>query len=127
MKYAEMQATVNPSAGGKGKGSDTPSCEATDPGQTLPLLVNVEAETWLANRLLQHGCDLYAGGPYASYADRLGAAIVRNGVQCVIVGRREGKPENYRQYFERVCSKALPKTADVPRGTAPYQHNNLGD
>lgn len=90
------------------------------PGETLPLLTHTEAETWLANRLLQHGCDIYVGGPYATYADRLGACIVRNRMQCVVVGRNPAtrKPESYRQLFERIAGKKLPKTVDdVLRGT----------
>lgn len=77
------------------------------------LLTHVEGETWLANRLLQHGCDIYAGGPYATYVDRLGACIVRNRLQSVIVGRSPaGKPESYAQLFERIAGKALPKKID---------------
>lgn len=82
---------------------------ATQPSQP-DLLAHVEGETWLANRLRQHGCDIYAGGPYATYADRLGACIVRNRVQTVIVGRSPaGKPESYAQLFERIAGKPLPK------------------
>jgi hypothetical protein len=95
---------------------------ALETGETSPLLVNLDGETWLANRLLQHGIDIYAGGPYASYADRLGAAIIRNGIQCVIVGRKDGSPESYAKCFERIAGKPLePKPTKqktrVPRGT----------
>lgn len=85
---------------------------------TPDLFTHLEAETWLADRLLQHGCDLYAGGPYATYVDRLGACIVRNGVQCVVVGRKPaGKPENYAQLFERIAGKPLPKKVDAQINT----------
>jgi hypothetical protein len=77
-------------------------------GQSLPLLVHVEAEAWLANRLADHGCDIYASAePYAAYADRLGACIVRNGLSCVIVGRKDGKPESYAACFERIFGRPL--------------------
>lgn len=77
--------------------------------QTADSVTAADAELWLAERLKQHGCDIYAGGPYDTYADRLAAAIVRNGMQCVIVGRKDGKPENYASCFERIAGKALPK------------------
>jgi hypothetical protein len=79
-------------------------------GNTTPSgLTHLEAEDFLAERLKQHGCDPYDGGPYATYADRLGACIVRNRMQCVIVGRREGKPESYAACFERLCGRPLTK------------------
>lgn len=76
-------------------------------GQSLPLLVHVEAETWLADRLQQHGCDIYAGGPYEHHSDRLAAAITTNGMASVIVGRKDGKPETYAACFERICGRPL--------------------
>ena len=76
-------------------------------GESLPLLVHIEAETWLANRLADHGCDIYDGGPYATYAERLGACILRNGLPCVIVGRKDGKPESYAACFERIFGQPL--------------------
>jgi len=86
-------------------------------GETLPLLVNIEAETWLANRLLDHGIDIYLDGAFPTYLDRLGAAIVANGIQRVIVGRKDGKPEMYSTCFERIAGKPLPKavTAKVAK------------
>jgi hypothetical protein len=75
------------------------------------LLTPIEAETWLANRLLDHNCDIYAGGPYATFAERLGAAIVRGGLQWVVVGRNPAtkKPETYGQLLERIAGKKLPQ------------------
>lgn len=84
----------------------------TAPNSTPDLFTHLEAEAWLAERLRQHGCDIYASAePYAIYADRLGACIVRNRLQSVIVGRNPAtsKPESYAQLFERIAGKALPK------------------
>ncbi len=86
-----------------------PSAGLVKLGESYPLLANLESEAELGERLKQHGCDIYAGGPYATYADRLGAAIVREGMQGVIVGRGpDGKPEAYAQAYRRLCGKALP-------------------
>lgn len=81
--------------------------DVTKVGESLPLLVHVEAESWLANRLKDHGCDIYNGGPYEHYADRLAACIVRNGMACVIIGRKDGKPESYAACFERIFGRPL--------------------
>lgn len=80
-------------------------------------LVRVVDEQSLGRRLLQHGYDLYAGAPYADYAERLAACILRNGAQRVISGRGpKGRPETYQQAFERVCGKSLPKPKAAKTG-----------
>lgn len=81
------------------------------------LLVHVEAEAWLAERLKDHGCDIYAGEGYATYLDRLGACIVRNGLTHAIVGRKDGKPESYAVCFARIAGKPLPKKVDMPKSS----------
>ena len=92
------------------------------PGENLDLLACVESEDYLAERLKQHGCDIYAGGPYATYRDRLGACILRNSMQAVIVGRApNGKPETYADCYQRIYGKALPKLA--PKNTVGGQHD----
>lgn len=93
------------------------------------LVGTIESEDDLAERLKAHGHDPYAGGPYETYADRLGACIVRNGVSCVLVGRGpDGKPENYAQAYERLYGRALPQpvsrsaqTKNVPRDVSHKQ------
>jgi hypothetical protein len=83
-----------------------------------PLLGHLETETWLAERLKQHGCDLYAAGPFAHFRDRLRATILANRMQAVIVGRNKaGTLENYAQAFERLYGEPL-----VPRVTRNTQH-----
>lgn len=121
MKYAEMQSAIARDKPGKrptGKhGRSNPTQNAlrsrAEPAETLPLLSGVEAEEWLGERLKHHGYDIYAGGTYATYADRLRACIVRNRCECVIVGRNaDGRPENYRDCWERLYGRKL---TDVPR------------
>lgn len=87
---------------------------ARDVPDITDLFAQVDAEAWLAELLKAHGCDIYVGGPYETYADRLGACIVRNGMQMVVVGRREGRPETYRDCWERLYGRKL---SDVPRET----------
>jgi hypothetical protein len=80
---------------------------------TQDLFTHLEAETWLAERLKQHGCDLYAGGPFEHFRDRLRATILANRMQAVLLGRNKtGALENYAQAFERLYGEPL-----VPRGT----------
>lgn len=125
MKYSDMEKQLDSGRFEKRPRNPTTTARKAVPRPepeltaTPDLLSPVEGETWLANRLLEHSCDIYVGGPYATYAERLGAAIVRNGVQCVIVGRNPatGKPESYAQLFERIAGKALPKKATTSEST----------
>lgn len=73
-----------------------------------------DPELWLADRLKQHGVDIYAGGEFASFRDRLARAIITNKFGTVIAGRHEKKPESYGELFERIYGIKL---NDVPRGT----------
>lgn len=72
-------------------------------------------ETFLAQRLQEHGVDIYPGDEYPSYRDRLGCAILRSRYGDVIAGRHEGKPETYSALFERIYGVAL---KDIPRPLA---------
>jgi hypothetical protein len=77
-------------------------------GATLPLSVNVEAEDWLLERLKQHGCDPYDhAAVFACNRDRLRTTILNNGISRAICGRHDGKPENYRECFERLYGEPL--------------------
>lgn len=72
------------------------------------LLSHLDAEAYLGERLKLHGCDIYDGGPFEHFCDRLRAAILANGMQTVILGRNKaGTLENYAQAFERVYGEAL--------------------
>lgn len=61
-----------------------------------------DSEAWLAERLKAHGVDIYAGGEYPTLRDRLAHAIVREHYGTVVVGKHEGKTQNYDQTFERI-------------------------
>lgn len=61
-----------------------------------------DPELWLAERLQQHGIDIYAGGNFQTLRDRLEHAIITNRFGPIVAGRHQGKPENYSQLFERM-------------------------
>ena len=95
---------------------------ATAPSSTPDLFTHIEAETWLAERLKQHGCDIYAGGSFEHFRDRLRATILANRMQCVILGRNKaGSLENYAQAFERVYGEAL---VEKVRSNRSHQKGN---
>ncbi len=127
MKYADMQKQLDSGRFESRPRNVTkpaynpPQKPERDLAQTPDSLTAADAEQWLAERLKDHGIDIYVGDAYPTYADRLGAAIVRNGIQCVIVGRNpDRKPESYASFFERIVGKRLPKKVDdAPRGTVP--------
>lgn len=92
--------------------------------ESLDLLGQVESEDWLAERLKSHGCDIYVDGTYATYIDRLGECIVRNGMQAVVAGGGpDGRPETYAHCYQRLYGKALPKLA--PKTIVGGQHDTL--
>jgi hypothetical protein len=67
------------------------------------LLADLDAETWLLNRLKQQAIDVYAHGDrYTRLRDRLAQVIVDNRYGLVVVGRHDGKPETYEQFVLRV-------------------------
>lgn len=69
----------------------------------------IDPESWLLQRLQQHGVDVYAPpGPFDCLRDRLAQAIVDNQFGTVVVGRHDGKPERYEQLFERIYGTKLP-------------------
>lgn len=74
----------------------------------------VDPETWLAEKLKACGVDIYAGGTFGRFRERLRWAISNSpGIADRIIGRRAGNPETFRDCFERLYGEAL----DVPRGT----------
>lgn len=80
--------------------------------QRTVLELNCEAD--LGERLLQLNCDIYRGGEYRDYAERLGFAILRDGgVAMAVAGRWNGKPETITQAYERLCGRPLPKPSEV--------------
>lgn len=71
------------------------------------ILAPLAAESWLLERLKDHGVDVYAGGPFETLRDRLAHVLVTERMGSVVVGRHGGKPETYEQLFERVFGITL--------------------
>lgn len=68
----------------------------------------LDGELWLAQRLLQHGVDVFDGDTNRPLRrDRMRAAILGNGIARVVVGRKEGKTLNYADAFERLYGEPL--------------------
>ena len=65
-------------------------------------MTDQDPETWMAQRLQSHGVDIYDGGEFVTFRDRLAHAIVTNRFGLVVAGRHNGRPENYDQLFERM-------------------------
>ena len=83
------------------------------------LLAPVDAETWLLNRLQQHGVDVYAGGPFTCLRDRLAHAIVTYQHGPVIAGRGpNGRPESYEALFARMYSVTLKDALKAAKAVA---------
>lgn len=70
------------------------------------LLAPVDSETWLLNRLKQHGIDVY-DGEFDCLRDRVAWAIVSYGYGPIVAGRHNGKPETYEQLIERMYAAKL--------------------
>lgn len=71
-------------------------------------------ESWLLERILTFGADVYAGN-FPTLRERIGHALVEHGMATVIAGRGpDGKAETFSQAFRRIYGQSLP---NVPRGT----------
>jgi hypothetical protein len=75
------------------------------------LAAPLDAETWLLERLKQHGIDVYAStGQFDSLPDRLAHVIAQSGFGPIVAGRHHGKPETYAQFVLRAFGIKLSKT-----------------
>jgi hypothetical protein len=94
-------------------------------GDAMPVSVNLTAEDWLLERLKDQGADPYAhAAVFGCMRDRLRTAIVNNGFARVIVGRHNGKPENYAQCFERLYGEPLVPTSHRSKDLATRETPN---
>lgn len=85
-------------------------------------MINLGTESWLAMRLGQHGAGVFTGlTDPAIRRERVRAAITDNGLQCVIVGANDRKPENYSQAFERIYGEPLSPPTRKARATQATQ------
>ncbi len=67
-----------------------------------------EAESWLVARICRHGaCELDGVSDPCERRRRMRQAITECGLECVIVGRRDGKCFTYAQAFERLYQEKL--------------------
>lgn len=72
----------------------------------------LDAEIYLAKRLLQHGVDIFAGATDAqSRKELIRAAIIEHELDSTLVGRnpKTRKVETYAQVFERLYGEPLMK------------------
>jgi hypothetical protein len=103
-----------------GKGGESfPTAQkqrALEESPQCDLLGDLNAETWLFNRLKAHGVDVYARGiEVTCLRDRIAAAILDNRWGLVVLGKHNGKPENYEQAFQRLYGIQV---TDTPPGRA---------
>lgn len=72
----------------------------------FPVLIG---EQWLAERLGLHGVKIFDGvTDQTERRERFRAAILDAGLELVVCGRgSDGKPNNYRQAFERLYHTQL--------------------
>jgi hypothetical protein len=75
----------------------------------------LDREAWLAQRLGEHGAGIFTGLTDRDVRrERIRAAIVEHGLEAVIVGRHEGRPETYAQVFERLYGTPLDGNKSQP-------------
>jgi hypothetical protein len=70
---------------------------------------NLDNELWLRERMLDHrGPDVFDGtsDPNARKS-RFREAIKTNGLECIVIGAKKGKPVNWREAFESLYGEPL--------------------
>lgn len=71
-------------------------------------LSELDGEMWLARRLGTHGVPVFGGvTDRAERIARIRKAICDNHLEVIIAGRKDGKPVNYSQAFERLYHEKL--------------------
>jgi hypothetical protein len=91
---------------------------------SAPELQRLAHEQWLAQRLGEHGAGVFTGlTDRDTRRERFRAAILEHGLEAVVVGRHEGKPQTYAQAFERLFGEALKQpqrvSASPKKSTTP--------
>jgi hypothetical protein len=71
--------------------------------------MNLHDEVWLAKRMLDHrGPDVFDGTTDPTVRkQRMREAIKHCGLECVVIGAKEGKPVNWRVAFESLYGEKL--------------------
>lgn len=74
-----------------------------------PMAEQLDREAWLAKRLGDHGvAEIFAGlTDPAVRRERVREVILARGLECVIVGRHEGKPCTYAEIFQVIFGVPL--------------------
>lgn len=73
----------------------------------------IDAHLWLAKRLIQHRALIDAAGIFDGTTtpderrERIRRVILEQGLSSVIIGRFNGKPESYADFFQRLFGVAL--------------------
>jgi hypothetical protein len=79
-------------------------------------MLTLNAEAWLVKRLGEHGAKVFDGDTTPEIRrQRIREVIIEQQLPSVVIGRSAGRPETYRQVFERIYGIKLD---DVPRGTS---------
>jgi hypothetical protein len=72
------------------------------------VIPNLDAEIWLVSRVRQHITGIFDGVTDPQIRkDRMRTAIKNNGLDCVIAGNKDGKPETYAEVYRRLYGEAL--------------------
>lgn len=65
--------------------------------------MNLDAEMWLAQRIRQQIVGIFDGETEPGVRrERARAAIKNNGLETVVAGHKNGKPETYAEVFSRI-------------------------
>jgi hypothetical protein len=72
------------------------------------MIPSLDAETWLVARVKAHITGIFDGATDPSIRkDRMRRVLRDNGLDCVIAGNKNGKPETYAEVFRRLYGEAL--------------------
>lgn len=72
------------------------------------VIPSLDAEVWLIARVKAHITGIFDGETSPQIRrDRMRRVLRDNGLDCVIAGTKEGKPETYAEIFRRLYGEAL--------------------
>lgn len=78
------------------------------PNAREDLFSELDGEMWLAQRLGTHGVTVFGGlTDRTERIARIRKAICDNGLEVIVCGRKDGKPVNYAQAFQRLYGEKL--------------------
>jgi hypothetical protein len=69
---------------------------------------SLDAEIWLVARVRQHITGIFDGVTDQKIRkDRMRRVLRDNGLDCVIAGNKDGKPETYAEVYRRLYGESL--------------------